>query len=145
MGWPIIHNLVVSALASENRRSSLSVVDIDAVMRRQCTHVTSQACRGDILVRSVDQEMTDRTQGHCCFRRQFVLDVQTVAMVDGNWVLEERWNSVTNKHENPGCQRSIASTKLNMHKLDTAWWLFCALALVPWDHLLSAIYGYWLC
>jgi hypothetical protein len=52
-------NLVVSALASENRQLGLSVVDIDAAMRRQCTHVTSQG-RGNILVRSVDLEITDR-------------------------------------------------------------------------------------
>ena len=35
-------------------------MDIDAAMRRQCTHVTSQA-RGDILVRSVDLEITEIT------------------------------------------------------------------------------------
>ncbi len=39
--WAQGHNLVVSALASENRRLGPSVVDIDAAMRRQCTHVTN--------------------------------------------------------------------------------------------------------
>jgi hypothetical protein len=38
--------------------------------------------------------------------------------------------------------------KLNMHKLDAALKLLSAesaLALVHWDHLISAICGYWLC
>ena len=65
-------------------------MDIDAAMRRQCTHVNSQA-RGDILVRATDVEITDRVQGQGCSRKQFVLDVKTVAMVDGNGNWGERW------------------------------------------------------
>ena len=93
--------MVVTALAFESRRLALSVVDIDAAMRRQCTHVNSQA-RGDILVRATDVEITDRVQGQGCSRKQFVLDVKTVAMVDGNGNWGERWNTDTNKYVNPG-------------------------------------------
>ncbi len=67
----------------ENKRLGLSVVDIDAAMRRQCTHRYSQA-RGDIFVRTTDLEITARTQGHHACRKQFVIDVNTVAMVDSN-------------------------------------------------------------
>jgi hypothetical protein len=48
----------VSAVGFENRRLGLSVVDIDAAMRKQCTHPNSLA-RGDILVRSNDLEIKD--------------------------------------------------------------------------------------
>ena len=93
--------MVVTALAFESRRLALSVVDLDAAMLRQCTHVNSQA-RGDILVRATDVEITDRVQGQGCSRKQFVLDVKTVAMVDGNGNWGERWNTDTNKYVNPG-------------------------------------------
>jgi hypothetical protein len=58
------------------RRLALSVVDLDAAMRRQCTHVNWQA-RGDILVHATDVEITDRVQGQGCSWKQFVLDVKT--------------------------------------------------------------------
>ncbi len=65
---------MIAALASENRRLGLAVVvDLDAAMCRQCTHLTSQA-REDILVRTNELAITDR---------QFVIDVKTVAMVYG--------------------------------------------------------------
>ena len=76
-------------------------MDVDAAMRRQCTHVNSQA-RGDILVRASDVEITDRVQGQGCSRKQFVLDVKTVAMVDGNGNWGEKWNANTNQFDNPG-------------------------------------------
>ncbi len=60
-----------------NRRLGLSVVDIDAAMRRQCTHLNSQA-RGDILVRTADLEITDKAQGYGSSRKQFVIDVKPV-------------------------------------------------------------------
>ena len=116
--WAQGHNLVVSALASENRRLGLSVVDIDAAMRRQCTHLTSQA-RGDILVRTTDLEITDRAQSHGSSRRQFVIDVKTVAMVDGNGVWGERWNSATNQHDNPG-MLVAEQTKYRKHEVQYA-------------------------
>ena len=75
--WAQGHNLVVAALAFENRRLALSVVDVDAAMRRQCTHDNSQA-QGDILVRAADVEITERVQGQGCSRKQFVLDFKTV-------------------------------------------------------------------
>jgi hypothetical protein len=140
---------VVSALASENRRLGLSVVDIDAAMRHQCTHLSSQA-RGDILVRTADLEITDRAQGHGSSRKQFVIDVKTVAMVDGTGVRGERWNSAANQHDNPGIL-AAEQTKYRKHeaqyaqKLAIALLLSCALALVHWGHLLSGIFGFWLC
>ncbi len=76
-------------------------MDIDAAMRRQCTHSTSQA-RGDILVRTTDLEITDRVHSHGSSRLQFVIDVKTVAMVDGHGDRGERWNSNTNQHDDPG-------------------------------------------
>ena len=66
----------VTALALESRRFALPVVDLDAAMRQQCTHVNSQA-RGDILVCATDVEITDRVQGQGCSWKQFVLDVKT--------------------------------------------------------------------
>ncbi len=75
--------MVVAALAFESRLLALSVVDLDAAMLWQCTHVNSQA-RGDILVCATDVEITDQVQRQGCSRKQFVLDVKTVAMVDGN-------------------------------------------------------------
>ena len=99
--WAQGHNLVVSALAFENRRLALSVVDVDAAMRRRCTHVNSQA-RGDILVRATDLEIADCVQGQGCSRKQFVLDVKTVAMVDGNGNWGEKWNANTNQFDNSG-------------------------------------------
>ncbi len=84
---------MVAALAYENRRFGLAVVDLDAAMRRQCTHLTSQA-RGDILVRTNEMaiQVTDQVPGHGSARKQFVIqvDVKTVAMVDGNGVWDER-------------------------------------------------------
>ncbi len=77
------HNLIVNALGFENWRQGLSVVDIDAAMKRHCTHHNSQAW-GEILVRTTDLEITDHVHGHCCSRKQFVIDVKTVAMVDSN-------------------------------------------------------------
>jgi hypothetical protein len=55
-------------------------------MRRQCTHLNSQA-HGDILVRSSDLEIKDCALGHGYAWKQFVIDVKTVVMVDsnGNW------------------------------------------------------------
>ncbi len=64
-------------------------MNFDAAMLLQCTHVNSQAL-GDILVRATDVEITDQVQGKgsSCSgsqaRKQFVLDVMTVAMVDCN-------------------------------------------------------------
>ncbi len=68
---------MVSALAYENRRLGLSVIDKDATVRRQCTQA-----RGDLLVRTTDLEITDRAQRHHTSRKQFVIDVKTVSMVD---------------------------------------------------------------
>ena len=83
-------------------------------MRRQCTHVNSQA-RGDILVRTTDLEITDRAQGQECSRKQFVIDVKTVAIVDSNGDWGERWNSRTNQHDNPG-MIAAEQTKYRKHE-----------------------------
>ncbi len=66
----------MNALGFENRRLGLSVVDIYAAMLRQCTHYYTQAL-GDILVCTTDLDITDRAQGHCCSRKQFVIDPKT--------------------------------------------------------------------
>ena len=109
---------MVSALAYENRRLGLSVVDIDAAMRRQCTHLSSQA-RGDILICTTDLEITDRAQGHCSSRKQFVIDVKTVVMVDGTGVWGERWNSAANQYDNPG-MLAAEQTKYRKHEAQYA-------------------------
>ncbi len=72
----------------ENRRVGLSVVDIDADMLRQCTHYNTKAL-GDILVRTTDLEITDPSQGCCCSRKQFAIDVKNVALIDSNGTLGE--------------------------------------------------------
>jgi hypothetical protein len=46
--------------------------------------------------------MNWRLLGHGSARKQFVVDVKTVAMVDGNRVWDERWNQVTGQHDNHG-------------------------------------------
>ncbi len=75
--WAQGHNLVVSAVGFENRRLGLSVVDIDAAMRKLCTDPNSLA-RGDILVRTNDLEIKDCAAGYAYARKQFVIDVKTV-------------------------------------------------------------------
>ncbi len=42
--------------------------------------------RGETFCRTNEVEITDRAQGHGTARRQFVIDVKTVEMVDGNGV-----------------------------------------------------------
>ena len=73
-------------------------------------------------------------------RLQFDLDVKTVEMFDGHGDWRERWNSTTNQHDNPGMlvaeQTKYRKHKFNMHKLDIALWLLCALLLAHWDHRL---------
>ncbi len=68
-------------------------------------------------------------------RRQFDLDVKTVAMFDGHGDWGERWNSTTSQHDNSGMlvaeQTKYRKHAFNMHKLDIALWLLCALL---WDH-----------
>jgi hypothetical protein len=96
----------------------LAVVDLDAAMRRQCTHLTSQA-RADILVRTNELAITDRVQGHGSARKQFVIDVKTVAMVDGNGVWDERWNPATSHHDNPGLL-TAEQTKYRKHEAQYA-------------------------
>jgi hypothetical protein len=113
--WVHGHNLVVSALGFESRRLGLSVVDIDAAMRKLCTHPNSLA-RGDILVRSNDLEIKDCAAGHGYARKQFVIDVKTVALVDGNGDWGERWNSRTGQHDNPG-MLAAEQTKYRKHEL----------------------------
>jgi len=136
---------VVSALAYENRRLGLSVVDMDATMRRQCTHINSQA-RGDLLVRTTDLEITDRAQRHHTSRKQFVIDVKTVSMVDGNGAWQERWNAQANKYDNPGMNAAEqAKYRKHMRKSDIVCCLLFPPALVLWDRLQSHIYGYWPC
>jgi hypothetical protein len=70
-------------------------------MRRQCTHLISQA-RANILVRTNELAITGRVQGHGSAQKQFVIDVKTVAMVDGNGVWDEKWNPATSHHDNHG-------------------------------------------
>jgi hypothetical protein len=85
-------------------------------MRRQCTHLNSQA-RGDIiLVRTTDLEITDKVQGHCSSRTQFVIDVKTVAMVDSNGVWGDQWNDTMNQHDNPGLVNA-EQTKYQKHEM----------------------------
>ncbi len=119
-------------------------MDIDAAMLRQCTRVNSQA-RGDMLVRATDVEITDRVQGQGCSRKQFALDVKTVAMVDGNSNWGERWDADTNKYVNPGMldaeQKNIESMKLNTLTLDIVLWRLSVLHLALWDHLQLDIFG----
>ncbi len=76
-------------------------MDVDAAMLLQCTQVNSEA-QEDILVRATNVEITDQVQGQGCSRKQFVLDVKTVAMVGGNCNWGKRWNADTNKYVNPG-------------------------------------------
>jgi hypothetical protein len=113
--WGQGHNLVVQALGFENRQLCLSVVDIDAAMRKQCTHTNSLA-RGDILVRSNDLEIKDFIAGHGYAREQFVIDVKTVAVVDSNGIWGERWNARQGQHNNPG-MLAAKQTKNKKHEL----------------------------
>jgi hypothetical protein len=106
---------VVSALGFGNRRLGLSVVDIDATMRKQCTHSNSLA-RGDILVCSTDLEIKDCSEGHGYARKQFVIYVKTVAVVDSNGQWGERWNSRQGQHDNPGIL-AAEQTKYWKHEL----------------------------
>ena len=86
--WGKGHDVVVSAIAFESRRLGHSVVDIDAAMKRKCTHLNSKK-RGDMLVRSKDLEITDKAKGHGVARTQYVVDVKIVAMMDGKGLWKE--------------------------------------------------------
>ena len=119
---------MVSALAYENRRLGLSVVDMDATMRRQCTHINSQT-RGDLLVRTTDLAITDRAARHHASRKQFVIDVKTVSMVDSNGAWQERWNAHANKYDNPG-MNAAEEAKYRKHELQYAHVGYSFLAFV---------------
>ncbi len=73
----------MSVILVESRCLGLSVVDIDAAIRRKCTRLNSQA-RRDMLVCSSDLEINDCVMGHGYARKQFVINVKTVAVVAGN-------------------------------------------------------------
>ena len=96
--WGKGHDVVVSAIAFESRRLGHSVVDIDAAMKRKCTHLNSKK-RGDMLVRSKDLEITDKAKGHGVARTQFVVDVKIVAMMDGKGFWKETWNPEKSKFD----------------------------------------------
>ncbi len=104
-----------SALGFENRRLGLSVVDIDAAMRKTCTQPNSLA-RGDILVRFNDLEIKVCAAGHGYARKEFVIDVKTVAVVDSNGHWGERWNARKGQHDNPG-MLAAEQTKYRKHEL----------------------------
>ncbi len=76
---------MVTAVGFESRRLGLSVDDIDSAMRRQCTYLNAQA-RKDIHVQPCysDMESKNCVLGHGYARKQFVIYVKPVAMVDGN-------------------------------------------------------------
>jgi hypothetical protein len=112
--WGKGHDVVVSAIAFESRRLGHSVVDIDAAMKRKCTHLNSKK-RGDMLVRSKDIEITDKAKGHGVARTQFVVDVKIVAMMDGKGLWNETWNPEKDKFDNPGMQQAEAQ-KFRKHE-----------------------------
>ena len=87
-------------------------------MRKQCSHHNCQA-RGDILVRSTDVEITDCSAGHGYARKQYVLDIKTVAMVDSHGHWGEQWNAQENMHDNPG-MLAAEQTKYRKHELESA-------------------------
>ena len=66
-------------------------------------------------------EITDRAQGHGTARKNFVIDVKTVAMVDGNGsgVWDEMWNPATIHHDNPGLL-TAEQTKYHKHEAQYA-------------------------
>jgi hypothetical protein len=70
---------------------------------------------GEKYCMDTELAITDRVQGHGSARKQFVIDVKTVAMVDGNGVWDERWNHVTGQHDNPGLL-TAEQTKYCKHK-----------------------------
>ncbi len=63
--------------------------------------------------------ITDRAQGHGTARRQIVVDVKTLAIVDGNGVWDERWNTATSQHDNPGLL-AAEQTKNRKHAAQNA-------------------------
>uniref|UniRef100_A0A7S0MI74 Uncharacterized protein n=1 Tax=Cryptomonas curvata TaxID=233186 RepID=A0A7S0MI74_9CRYP len=131
--WGKGHDVVVAAIAFESRRLGHSVVDIDAAMKKKCTHLKSQK-RGDMLVRSKDIEITDRAKGHGISRTQFVLDVKIVAMLDGKGVMKTgmpikvnltipEWSKLRLKN--------FANMRNRMLRLDSVFSLLLAPVLVP--------------
>ena len=118
-----------------------------ASVSRQCTHFNSQA-----IICSTDLEITDCALGYGSPRRQFVIDVKTVAMVDSNGQVGERWNARMGQYDNPGLsavtvlwnKRNIGN--MNLHTLTQAivLWRLYVLHLVLWVPLLFAIWMHWL-
>ncbi len=141
--------MVVAAFGFENRLLGLSVVDIDAAMCRQCTHLKSQA-RGNILICLTDLEITNCALGYGCSRKQFVIDVKTVqvAMVDSNGQYGERWNALMGQYDNPGLsapeQEKYRKHELAYSHTGYVMWCLYVLHLVLWVPLLFAIWLHWL-
>jgi hypothetical protein len=64
------------------------------------------------FVVTTDLEITDKAQGHCCSRKQFVIDVKTVALVDSTGAWVDLWNATTNQHDNPGLVNAEQTNEL---------------------------------
>ena len=114
------------------------MADIDSVQKKKCTHQNSGK-RADLLVRSTDIEITDRSKGS---RTQFVLDIKVVTMVNGKGSWQEPRTSIRrNLKTLVYCKlrlKSIASLRLSMLVLDTS---FLVRVLVLLARLLSDICG----
>ncbi len=62
-----------------------AVCQADPELRASVNHLSGYEIL-HILVHTANLKITDLAQGHCSSCEQFVLDVQTVAMADGNGV-----------------------------------------------------------
>ncbi len=117
------------------------MVDIDT----EKVH-TSKLMKADLLVRSTDIEIIDRSKGSGLVRTQFVLDIKVVAKVNGKGNWQETCNSHKPQFENPGNAASSsskikASMRLIMLVLDTVSSRLLVLILVLLVRLLSGICG----
>ena len=83
--WKAAHDTQQLALAYECRRLQLSVVDNDAHLRRDFTHLTSHK-RGDLAINAQSTDFQILTRGNIP-RSQFIVDVHINAMVNthGHW------------------------------------------------------------
>ena len=89
------------ALARELRRLDLKVVDNDQELRKNYSHLTSKK-RGDLAISAQADTLTVYDNVNRLCRSEFILDVQTVSVVNGHGAWTPLFNFDKGKIANLG-------------------------------------------
>ena len=111
--WKSAHDTVQEAIAYELRRVSLSVVEQDAQLRRNFSHLTSNK-RGDLAVNAQNTDLRLIASGQVP-RADFILDIKLVAMVNGQGAWTGTFNAQTGQYSN-NVLAQAEKTKCNKHE-----------------------------